>query len=65
MSDRKESLKKQAKAFHDSINDETREKILKAMQAGSAKSKVTDAAGSDGMDKDILLSTLRGFMSDK
>lgn len=65
MSDRREFLKQQAKQFQDSMSDETRRKIFEAMAQGSAKKKITDAAKSDGMDHDILMSTLRGFMDDK
>ena len=65
MSDRKDILKEQAKQFQNSVSDETRQKLFKAMQAGSAKKKVTDAAKSDSMDHDMLLSTLRNMMDDK
>ncbi len=65
MSDRKDRLREQAKAFEQSVSDETRQKLFKAMQAGSAKKKVTDAAKSDSMDHDQLLATLRGMMDDK
>lgn len=65
MSDRKDILKQQARDFQNSLNDETRQKIMQAMEKGSAKQKITQAAKSNGMEHDKLLDTLRGFMDDK